>query len=63
MKLVHAGALFIVTLLLSACATMQSSCSASECQQVDANSSGLKVWWAPELRNDATEYTTVHLND
>ncbi|GFM85747.1 hypothetical protein PSCICO_11460 [Pseudomonas cichorii] len=63
MKLVHAGALFIVTLLLSACATMETSCFASECQQVGANSSSLKVWWSPELRNDATEYTTVHLND
>nr|BAG49617.1 HrpT [Pseudomonas viridiflava] len=63
MKWVRVGTLFVVAVLLSACATMQTSCFSSDCQQLGANNSSLKVWWSPELRNDSSEYSLVHLND
>ena len=55
-------ALFIITVFISACASTEKSCL-TDCQSVDANSSELKVWWSPALRNGAAAYSTVSLND
>lgn len=56
-------ALFIITVFISACASTEKSCLTEACQRVDANSSELKVWWSPALRNGAAAYSTVPVND
>ncbi|GEM_PF-1917710 len=64
MKLVSC-LLLVASLLMAGCATQQNkglSCTAVDCRP-QSSPNQLVIWWQPELRNSAADFTQVSVNE
>ncbi|UYK99752.1 MULTISPECIES: HrpT family type III secretion system protein [Pantoea] len=57
--------LLVTAFLLAGCASRQDkglSCTSSDCRP-QSSPHQLVIWWQPDLRNNAADYTQVSVNE